>query len=77
MIISDFHCDEFDGKRTPADWAEYQDWLDSQNQEDDDLYFPEDFEDEIDPREFLLEEECEDPIDLYGGDDSHYWQYDE
>jgi hypothetical protein len=65
-FISEIQCDELDYQPTAADWAEYQDWLDSQPERDEDFYVPEDFE------------ECEeDPIDLYGGDDSHYWQYDE
>lgn len=64
-FISEIQCDELDYQPTAADWAEYADWLDGKQSEDD-IYFPEDFE------EYDI-----DPIDLYGGDDSHYWQYDE
>lgn len=69
-------CDELAYEPTAADWAEYQEWL-AQLPDEEPLFFPDDFEDDITPSELLSFEECEDPIDLYGGDDSHFSQYDE
>jgi len=60
-FINDIQCDELDYQPTSADWNEYQEWYDGQE-----ACYPE--------GDDLLDS---DPIDLYGGDDSHYWQYDE